>query len=120
MNCLDHPARVGPFAFVLLEQFSTLSEIVGAAGVFDEASRKEFAFVLKHWRIANQILELSTDLVHAMESQRRIMWDSSNTPYRFHLDDILTRQVQEHLLHGFDGKVSQAECRGRHAVGFKA
>jgi len=38
--------------------------------VFDQAGGEEAAFVPKYWRIAGQVLELSTDLNRVTEGQR--------------------------------------------------
>ena len=48
------------------------------------------------------------------------MWDSNKTLYHFYLDDIRTREVQENLLEGLDGKASQVRRRHRHGLGICA
>ena len=76
--------------------------------VFDQAGGEELALILKRWRIANQLLELSTDLDNASESQHRNVCDGNHPSYRFHLKEILARQVQKRLFQDFDGKLGQS------------
>jgi len=72
VNGLHSPPRIGPSVFVLFAQFSTLSEIAGVAGVFDQASGEEIAFVLNDWRIASQVPELLANLDRPAECQQRV------------------------------------------------
>ena len=70
VNGRNRPPRIGPFALMFFIQLPTLSKIAGATRVFNQARGEEIQFVLKDWRVESQVLELSTNLSHAAESQR--------------------------------------------------
>ena len=63
VNSSHCPPYTRPFAFMVFVQLSTLRKIAGSAGVFDQAGGEEMSFVLKCWRIADQVLELSVNLL---------------------------------------------------------
>ena len=90
---LHHTLRARPLVRIPFTEFSTLNRVARTAGIIDKTGCEELASVLKGGRVANEAPRLSVDL----DRQRKVNKDSSqvcnDSPYRFHLDNILTRQV---------------------------